>query len=271
MGEIEWPGNWKFEYEASESSDKPWAFDIDHTDYPQGATFSHRFELRAGDRGPNETRQYERTESAQLDDGDAQVEKTEWWYSWSFHVPKDFPDSEDVPKTAWQVHLGQFQQFPSVDPQVKSPFIPPWMFGKRRGGPFTIRRFPTLHLDKTSWWSLIDDDDFRGKWHDVYVHAKWSSGNDGFFKVWIGSKPKMEFFGPTCSANRGRIYFKYGIYRPMDAANKRAVVRFSKLRRGKTAADVGLPASAVAVLAAGAFGDTSNRAGAVTTGTSSPR
>jgi len=235
MDATEWPVGWRFEYETTQSSPESRAFNVDREVYPDGATFSHRFELQKGDQGNEDKakkRPFERAESAQQEEDVSQAESDEWWYSWSFRVPEDFPDSENVAGTACRVHLSQFQQFPE--------FKPPWMFGKLIRGPFAIRRFPTIELLNAKEWPLIDDKDFRGTWHDVYVHARWCGTDNGFLKVWIGDNLKLDYTGSTCLLDAGRIYFKYGIYRPMHEKNKPAVAYFSNLRRGKSRAEVEL-------------------------------
>lgn len=233
-----WPQGWQHKYEDSHSAGKPWGFKTvkDFRPGVQGST--QRFELRAGDVSEPDKRGdlwFERSEMAQVEPLQSRGE--EWWYGWSFMVPSEFPDAREVQKTAGQIHLSQFHQKP--DPSAEVPkWNPPWMFGKRAGGPFCVRRFPNSDREKALWWTLIEDKDFRGNWHDVIVHARWSGIGDGFLEVWVDGVQKMGYFGPTCADHDGPIYFKYGLYRPSDAANSPAIAHFSGLRRGHSRSEV---------------------------------
>ena len=40
-----------------------------------------------------------------------------------------------------------------------------------------------IHYNKLD--TIASDEEMRGKWTDILVHAKWSDKDDGFFKVWV--------------------------------------------------------------------------------------
>lgn len=232
----EWPEGWTHNYETDRSAKKSWSFGTE-PDTPADS-HSHRFELRAGDTNPTDSArelQYERSECAQEEPRQGRGET--FWYAWSFQVPADFPDSRPVAGSSQQVHLAQFHQFPNPG-VTDSPWHPPWMFGKRIKGPLCLRLFPTVEKENALWWSLIEDADFRGPWHQVLVHAHWSGDEKGFLKTWVDGVQKMAYFGPTCFDHDGPVYFKYGLYRPLSKHNGTAIALFSQLRRGHSREEV---------------------------------
>ena len=50
------------------------------------------------------------------------------------------------------------------------------------GGVVNVER-DFIHYNKLD--TIASDEDMRGKWTDILVHAKWSKKEDGFFKVWV--------------------------------------------------------------------------------------
>ena len=118
----------------------------------------------------------------------------EFWYGWSIYVPKDYKNIYPS-KTA----LGQFHQKGSH---------PVWMFQNSTGGLYLDNQ---VHGYTEKYYLLIPKKEFKGKWHTIKVHAKWSRGDDGFFYVWVDGKQKVKYKGPTMDVSQ--IYFKYGIYR----------------------------------------------------------
>ena len=95
---------------------------------------------------------------------------------------------------------------------------------------------------------LLTDEEMRGKWTDIVVHARWSDGSDGFFRVYVNGadKAKYTWSGPTKSKGKA-VYFKFGVYRSFMSRYKRAndgaeapgqIVYFDEVRRGRTRSDV---------------------------------
>ena len=68
-----------------------------------------------------------------------------------------------------------------------------------------------IHYNKLD--TIASDEEMRGKWTDILVHAKWSDKDDGFFKVWVNSQPKYDYMGRTLLKKSSKVYFKFGIYR----------------------------------------------------------
>lgn len=153
-----------------------------------------RFEVRPGDCGSDSgwsdcKKDRERSELSQTN----QVKSlgTSKWYGWSIYIPDDYVNIYPT-----KVALGQFHQ-------KSGPVI--WMFQNDKGG---------YHLDdqmRYRYYKLIDEKDLRGKWHRIAVHAKWSKGEDGFFKVWVNGEQKVDYIGSTMTVTS--TYFKYGVYR----------------------------------------------------------
>lgn len=156
-----------------------------------------RFEVRAGDcsanRGWNDcTSDRERSELSER--GTRNLEGSTWWYGWSLYVPAATPNVYPT-----KLALGQFHQ-------EGSHVV--WMFQNGRGG---------YHLDDQvngrtrRYHELIPQAGFRGRWHRIEVQAHWSTGDDGFFRVWVNGEQKVNYTGRTMTAER--VYFKYGVYR----------------------------------------------------------
>jgi len=121
----------------------------------------------------------------------------EGWYQWSVYLPRDYPVIFPA-----KVALGQFHQ--------ESGHVA-WMFQNKDGGLAVDNQVQgsTLHLKP-----ILSDADMRGHWSDILVHARWSAGKDGFFRVFVNGEtmPRYAWSGPTQSAGK-RVYFKFGIYR----------------------------------------------------------
>jgi hypothetical protein len=182
---------------------------------------AQRFETRAGDcYGTDCSRNpvFERNEFAQAHNEN--LEGDEYWYAWSFYVPANIPQAD------W-VYYGQFQQHHNYDSI--------WMFMKRAGQPFCA----VFDWARNKNWSctnknhhLIDDYSFAGRWHDILVHAKWTTKNDGFTRIYVDGNLVVDYTGYTRTVENSGVYFKYGIYRPGSSAN--TVVYYDEIRRGKT-------------------------------------
>jgi hypothetical protein len=116
------------------------------------------------------------------------------------------------------------------------------MFGKETGGDFRVRRFPTYTArelkQKPEPWSLISDSEFRGAWHEIVVHTRWATREDGLFRVWANGVKRMSYPGPTCFERGGDVYHKYGLYRAAHPANPDAVVLYKDVRRGDCQTEV---------------------------------
>lgn len=186
---------------------------------------AQRFETRPGDcYGTDCTRTpvYERNEFAQA--GGENLEGDEYWYAWSFYVP------ETATPTTWAFY-GQFIQHYNYDSI--------WMFMKRAGQPFCA----VFDWVRNNNWNctlknhvLLEDWNFAGRWHDILVHAKWTTGESGFTKIYVDDALVVDYKGYTRTPGNADVYFKYGIYRHASGAN--TVIYYDEIRRGKRREDV---------------------------------
>lgn len=207
----------------------PWSFSLvtDTLEAVRKGWKAQKFEVRPGDCYGNDCQRspvYERNEFAQLPNEN--LEGDEYWYAWSFYVPRN------ISQAHW-VFFGQFQQHHNYDSI--------WMFMKRSGQPFCAvfdwRNHNTWNCNGSrGTYPLIEDVNFAGKWHDVLVHAKWSQSNQGFTKIYIDGNLIVDYTGYTRTSGNKDVYFKYGIYR--HGSNETTIVYYDEIRRGKTREDV---------------------------------
>ena len=152
---------------------------------------------------------------------------SEYWYGWSIYFPEDYINIYPT-KTA----LGQFHQRSSH---------PIWMFDNASSsGGYMLEE--TVSDYARTRHKLISEEDLRGKWQKIEVHAKWSRDSDtGVFQVWVNGELKVDYKGKTMSAKE--VYFKYGVYRSYmvnyKAENKTSevpaqTVYFSNVKKGHT-------------------------------------
>ncbi len=159
---------------------------------------SARFEIRPGDCSwsggwsdcENDRERHELKSSTNWRAG-------EYWHHWSLFLPRDYPIIFPV-----KVALAQFHQEGSH---------PVWMFQNDRGGYHVDNHTIGQTLEKKK---IIDDDEMRGNWTDVLVHARWTHEADGFFRVYVNGEttPRYTWTGPTKKPGT-EVYFKFGIYR----------------------------------------------------------
>jgi hypothetical protein len=122
---------------------------------------------------------------------------SEDWFQWSIFLPKDYELIYPV-----KVALAQFHQNGSH---------PVWMFQNSSGGYFVDNQVigSTIEIKK-----ILTDEDMRGHWTDILVHVKWTSKQNGFFRVYVNgeTQPRYTWIGATKEKNRA-VYYKVGIYR----------------------------------------------------------
>ena len=188
---------------------------------------SERFEVRSGDcywnRGWDDCLT-DRERSELSEKGSYMNVGSEYWYGWSIFIPQDYPNIFPTITV-----LGQFFQ-------MNHP-TPPVTFHNGGGGYWL-----TLNQMGYRSYLLIPESEFRGQWHDIIVHAKWSVGSDGFIKIWVNGQVRAEHLGPQTTF-RDPIYFKYGIYRCAISAYKEEktvdkvptqIVYFDEVRKGRS-------------------------------------
>ncbi|MFD1383099.1 heparin lyase I family protein [Rhodanobacter aciditrophus] len=126
------------------------------------------------------------------------------WFNWSLYIPEDFPSL--YPST---VTLGQFHQRSGPNPPFLFQVSNKWENQKagyridrqQRGG--TSENKP-----------VMQDEEMRGKWSDILVHANFRADYQGFFRIYINGEtvPRYQYSGSTIDSDGGAAYFKFGIY-----------------------------------------------------------
>ena len=170
---------------------------------------SIRFEVKPGDCGYDEWWSDCKNDRERHELSGTRFGAGKKWYAWSIYVPKDFPIIYPT-----KTMLGQFYHS-SVGPifgfQNQNP-------NRGIGGGYHIEKDFVDCVPEGSecskLYTVASDDDMRGKWTDVLVHANWSFNQDGFFKTWINNELKFEYKGRTLfKTKRPYVYLKFGIYR----------------------------------------------------------
>ncbi len=164
-----------------------------------------RFEVRDGDCGANRgwsdcANDRERSELSERNK--TTVPGQRYWYSWKIFFPEDYVNIYPT-----KVALGQFHQH-------KAHVV--WMFQNADGGYYLDDQ---VSGRTRKYYPLISEEDLRGRWHKVEIDAKWSTSDDGWFRVWINGEQKVDYAGQTMQAKA--VYFKYGLYRSFVSRYKK--------------------------------------------------
>ena len=85
---------------------------------------------------------------------------------------------------------------------------------------------------------LLTRDEAYGKWNDILINVKWSEKDNGYMKIWVNNKIKLDYIGPT--KRKGAVYFRFGLYRVrvFDKNTPTQIVYFDEIRTGKNKEDV---------------------------------
>lgn len=196
---------------------------------------SLRFEVRSGDCGISQfwndcAYPSERSEQRQYG-----YESGKNWYHWSIYLPKDYP-------VLWQAKATMLGQF-----HYEVEWKPPFMFWATGRADIKNKKYiETYNVESQIFGStgsdeLIELDDMRGRWTDILVHANWTTGKNGFFRVYVNgnSSPSYNYFGTTLLKKYRDVYFKFGIYRfYISDEPPIQIVYYDDVRKGKSCADV---------------------------------
>ena len=161
------------------------------------AAVVQRFELRPGDcvsKPPfNDCEQgVERAELGQTAASEAPSEVS--WYRWKIFFPQDYESAYPA-----RNRHGQFIDQGAGDSA--------WVFEIGSTGALW---FGSQFDDESRYFSVINERDLRGQWHDVIVEAVWSRSK-GKVNVWVNEEQRVRYQGATC--DRCRIALTYGIAR----------------------------------------------------------
>ena len=191
---------------------------------------SIRFEIQDGDCSSSDTyddcaNDRSRHELTQVDAG--QVDGEEYWYHFSIYAP-----STNLVSGAEVVFLGQFQQDPSG--------VAPFMFEAFDDGYGFRQNDKDYNIIFQE--ALRDNSLFKGQWTDVLMHIKWSSGSDGFVKVYFNGTLTKELTGDNMQ-NSETTLFHFGIYNAFISQCNcsqmpNQIFYFDEIRIGTTRASV---------------------------------
>ena len=161
------------------------------------AAVVQRFELRPGDcvsKPPfNDCEQgVERAELGQTAASEAPSEVS--WYRWKIFFPQDYESAYPA-----RNRHGQFIDQGAGDSA--------WVFEIGSTGALW---FGSQFDDESRYFSVINERDLRGQWHDVIVEAIWSRSK-GKVNVWVNEEQRVRYQGVTCE--RCRIALTYGVAR----------------------------------------------------------
>ena len=146
------------------------------------------------------------------------------WYRWQVFFPNDFVTAYPV-----RNRHGQFVDYGTGESA--------WAFEIGSTGALWVG---SQFDDESRYFSVINERDLRGEWHDVIVEAVWSR-DKGRLNVWVNGQRRVRYQGATC--DRCRIALTYGIAR-------HGVSKFKERYPQKT-----LPAQAMYYLPAEAYAE----------------
>jgi len=145
------------------------------------------------------------------------------WYSWSvYHQNYKFLNGGVSP-----IH-GQFKTM-NTGHQYAFFMVEP------RGMVISMDEFEKVRPEV-----LIPANQLSNQWHDIRLHAKWSTGVDGIFQIWVDGKLRVDRRGAN-AVNNDVIAFRFGLYRPQvyrASNNHSQVVYYDELMRGGTCQSV---------------------------------
>ena len=116
------------------------------------------------------------------------------WYRWQVFFPNDFVTAYPV-----RNRHGQFVDYGTGESA--------WAFEIGSTGALWVG---SQFDDESRYFSVINERDLRGEWHDVIVEAVWSR-DKGRLNVWVNGQRRVRYQGSTC--DRCRIALTYGIAR----------------------------------------------------------
>ena len=180
-------------------TDKVWA--VTEVGDPTGLASDpivQRFELRPGDclsEPPfNDCENsVERAELAE-DINPPSSSSDAYWYRWEVFFPEDFKGSYPA-----RNRHGQF-----IDKATGSAA---WVFEIGSTGALW---FGSRFDDESRFFSLINERELRGQWHEIIVEGVWNNP-DGRINVWVNGEQRVRYRGVTCG--RCQIFLSYGISR----------------------------------------------------------
>ena len=191
---IKWPektGDLKKIETIGNQTQKPYSM-MWSTDVVRTGDYSLRLEYRDNDCGQDDCPrgdfkgQFGRTEALWIS-----KTRSESWSRFSVFIPKD------------TMHLPEgytmFTQWKTTQKDAKGVPCPtiPLLFRLSREGIEVAQEPGDKDCTQTNDLMIPNDEDFKGKWLDFVVHAKWSKKDNGFIHVWVNGNKRHEYHGVT--------------------------------------------------------------------------
>jgi peptide/nickel transport system ATP-binding protein len=146
-----------------------------------------------------------------------------WAYSFSLHLPKDFPI---VPT---RLVLAQWKHRNDRDTAVRDN---PILALRYEGGVLSV----STQTGEKKFVRFRTKDDPRGRWVDFVFHVRFSRKEDGLVRGWMDGKEIISFRGQTAydeaqgyPKDSDTFYFKMGLYR--DAMSDPMTVYLDEYRK----------------------------------------
>ena len=165
------------------------------------------------------------------------------WYGWSMFVPADYsPDGVGL-----IVH--QHTLYPPKEGRNLRPICGAAGHHLTIGGDGSLS-YALQHQGGSDTecekFKIFDNlDQYKGKWIDFVMHAKWTGNSDGFFRLWVReangawSAPTVDYKGATWWNDEGAgPNFKMGAYTgdPGRSGSKTRIIYTDEYRRGSAQA-----------------------------------
>jgi hypothetical protein len=168
-------------------------------------TVHARDTFEAGQNGESDSERDELLEARQL----VSKEAAGYEYSFSMFFPKDFPIvSTRLVIAQWKQYCRDGGACSDDSPVLAIRYIS----GELRITQDIGKQFIVLYGEKS---------EFRNRWLDFRIQARFSPGADGRVKAWLNGKQRVDFKGVTANAENAAtgypspsyFYFKMGLYR----------------------------------------------------------
>ena len=147
------------------------------------------------------------------------TEGSEMWFSWSMYLASDFSLTQPW-ATLFQLHAGNTNLDPS-SPLNGWP-NPGWPGINVENGAIAFGLGPDATSPGQVWVGKLAD--YRGKWTDIAVHAKFSAGSDGLLEFYlngvkVGTKTGANMVYGTLNGTPRWYYMKQGYYRDASVSS----------------------------------------------------
>lgn len=145
------------------------------------------------------------------------LEGSEMWFSWSMYLDANFSLNQQW-ATLFQLHAGN-TNYDGSSPLNGWP-NPGWPGINVEKGAIAFGLGPDATSPGQVWTGNLAD--YRGKWTDIAIHAKFSAGSDGLLEFYlngkkVGTKTGANMVYVTTGGTPRWYYMKQGFYRASNA------------------------------------------------------